>query len=58
LAAAGVVLGLAAGLTLALSAEERPIRVVGILVLAINLLLVPVLPAVLRAGRPPARRRF
>jgi hypothetical protein len=47
----GVVLGLAAGLTLVLSAEERPIRMVGILVLAINLLLVPVLPALFRAGR-------
>jgi hypothetical protein len=49
LAAGGVVLGLAAGLSLALGAEERPLRVVGILVLAINLLMVPALVALFRA---------
>jgi hypothetical protein len=52
----GVVLGLAAGLSLALSAEERPIRVVGILVLSINLLMVPLLVALFRA-QPPGERR-
>jgi hypothetical protein len=52
----GVALGLAAGLSLALWAEERPIRVVGILVLALNLLMAPVLPALFRA-QPPGERR-
>jgi hypothetical protein len=52
----GVGLGLAAGLSLALWAEERPIRVVGILVLALNLLMAPVLPALFRA-QPPGERR-
>jgi hypothetical protein len=43
-------------LSLALWAEERPIRVVGILVLALNLLMAPVLLALFRA-QPPGERR-
>jgi hypothetical protein len=57
LAAGGVVLGLAAGLSLALLAEERPIRVAGILMLAINLLMVPAMVALFRAD-PPGERRY
>jgi hypothetical protein len=53
----GVVLGLAAGLSLALSAEDRPMRVIGILVLSINLLLAPFLAALFRA-QPPGERRL
>jgi hypothetical protein len=55
LAVGGIVLGLAAGLSLALWADEGPIRVVGILVLALNLLMASVLPATFRA-QPPGRR--
>ena len=55
LAAGGVVLGLAAGLSLALGAEERPLRVVGVLVLAINLLMVPAMVALFRADTPGER---
>jgi hypothetical protein len=51
---AGIGLGLAAGLFLTLSAEEGPIRVIGVLILAINLLLVPLTLAVFRV--PPANR--
>jgi hypothetical protein len=54
LSAGGVVLGLAAGLSLAVSAEERPLRVVGILVLAITLLMAPLLWALFRV--PPSAR--
>ena len=55
---AGIGLGLAAGLVLALSAEERPMRVIGVLVLPINLLLAPLSLAVFRVPPPsPPRSR-
>jgi hypothetical protein len=54
LSVGGVALGLAAGLSLTVFAEERPLRVVGILVLALNLLMAPLLWALFRI-QPSAR---
>ncbi len=48
----GVVLGLAAGVSLALFAEERPIRVIGVVVGALNIASLVALRAVFRAQRP------
>jgi hypothetical protein len=55
LAVGGVGLGLAAGLSLALFADEQPIRVVGVLVLVVNGVMALTLPALLRT--PPDGQR-
>jgi hypothetical protein len=53
---AGIGLGLAAGLLLVLAAEDRPMRVIGVLVLAVNLLMVPASLAVFRVQLPSRQR--
>jgi hypothetical protein len=55
LAVGGVGLGLVAGLSLALFADEQPIRVVGVVVLVVNGVMALALPAVLRT--PPDGQR-
>jgi hypothetical protein len=44
----GVTVGLAAGLSLALFSDEQPLRVAGVLVLAVNAVMLLALPALLR----------
>jgi hypothetical protein len=57
LAVGGVGLGLAAGVSLLLFADEQPIRVIGVLVLALNGMMALVLPALLRAEQADWRQR-
>jgi uncharacterized membrane protein YfcA len=56
LAVGGVVLGLAAGVSLALFSDEQPLRVVGVLVLVLNGVMLLTLPAMLRT-RPADRQQ-
>jgi uncharacterized membrane protein YfcA len=54
---AGVVVSLASGLVLALAAEDRPIRVIGVLVLAVGVVQALSLPALFRVQLPDRQRR-
>jgi hypothetical protein len=53
----GVVLGLAAGLSLALFSDAGPLRVAGVLVLALNGVMLLALPAMLRTQPTDRRQR-
>jgi uncharacterized membrane protein YfcA len=54
---AGVVVSLASGLVLALAAEDRPIRVIGVLVLAVGVVQALSLPALFRVQLLDRQRR-
>jgi uncharacterized membrane protein YfcA len=53
----GMVLTVASGLLLAVAAEDRPIRVVGVLVLAVGVVQVLSLPALFRVQLPDQQHR-
>jgi membrane protein YdbS with pleckstrin-like domain len=57
IAVAGVVLGLASGLSLLLFAAERPIRVLGAVIVVIAVVQVLTLPALFRVQLPDPQRQ-